>query len=341
MSDERFALQPHLEHLYADTPRRLAYRAETLDEHRLWKQELRKELLRLYGLAGRQRPGVSAETVAETDRGDYVEQKVALDVGERVQAPAYVLVPKKEGPFKPVLVFHGHNPSVQTILGNYADDEDPAEMARMQRDYARSAVRAGYLVCAVEQRGFGERLTGNQKGGPFPRSCRHLSFSYMMQGRCLIGERMWDGMCALDYLATRDDVVPGAVAATGNSGGGTTTLHLSAVEERITCSVPSCYFCSFKASIMDLYHCECNYVPGIVEVAEMGELAALIAPRPLRIIAGEQDEIFPIAGVREQFETARRAYRLLGAEDRLSLAVHPRGHGYDQGLAREWFDAWL
>jgi len=341
MSDERFALQPHLEHLYADTPRRLAYRAETLDEHRLWKQELRKELLRLYGLAGRQRPGVSAETLAETDRGDYVEQKVALDVGERVQAPAYVLVPKREGPFKPVLVFHGHNPSVQTILGNYADDEDPAEMARMQRDYARSAVRAGYLVCAVEQRGFGERLTGNQKGGPFPRSCRHLSFSYMMQGRCLIGERMWDGMCALDYLATRDDVVPGAVAATGNSGGGTTTLHLSAVEERITCSVPSCYFCSFKASIMDLYHCECNYVPGIVEVAEMGELAALIAPRPLRIIAGEQDEIFPIAGVREQFETARRAYRLLGAEDRLSLAVHPRGHGYDQGLAREWFDAWL
>lgn len=341
MSDNRFALQPHLEHLYADTPRRLTYRAQTPDEHALWKRELRRELAGLYGLAGRRPPAVAAETVSETDRGDYVEQKVALDVGERVQVPLYVLVPKAAGPFKAVVVFHGHDPSVQNILGNYAPDADPEDMAKRHKDYARSAVRAGYLVCAVEQRGFGERVSGNQKGGPFPRSCRHLSFSYMMQGRCLIGERMWDGMCAIDYLQTREDVQPGPVAATGNSGGGTTTLHLAAMEERVTCAVPSCYFCSFKASIMDLHHCECNYVPGIVQLAEMGDVAALIAPRPMRIIAGELDEIFPVGAVREQFETVRRAYRMLGAEDRLSLTVHPRGHGYDQGLAREWFEQWL
>jgi hypothetical protein len=88
-------------------------------------------------------------------------------------------------------------------------------------------------------------------------------------------------------------------------------------------------------------HCECNYVPRILEYAEMGDLAALIAPRPLRFINGEKDPIFPIASTREQFETVRTAYRLLGAEDHLSLTPHPGEHAYHHGFSREWLDQWL
>ena len=113
------------------------------------------------------------------------------------------------------------------------------------------------------------------------------------------------------------------LGATGNSGGGTTTLWLAAIDERITVAVPSCYFCSFRASILGLRHCECNYVPGILELAEMGELAALLAPRPMRVIAGERDPIFPIAGVREQYRTAERAWALANAPERLSLSRAP------------------
>ena len=338
MDDNRFNLQQHMERLYAELPRRLALRAESQSQYQIWKQELRGELLKLLGLAGRSRPPVSAQKLQAFDRGEYVEEKYALDIGEGVTAPIYVLVPKADPPFKAVLIFHGHNPSVQYILGNYPDQATAEQHRLVDNNYAQATAQKGYLVCAVEQRGFGQRLSGNPQGG---RSCRHLAFSYMMQGRTLIGERCWDGMCAIDYLRMRDDLVPRRLGCTGNSGGGTTTLWLSAIDERITVSIPSCYFCSFKASIMDMTHCECNYVPGILALAEMGDLAALIAPRPLRVIAGQEDPIFPVAGVREQFQTVRRAYQLLEAEEKCSLAVHPGGHAYNHALAHEWLAKWM
>jgi cephalosporin-C deacetylase-like acetyl esterase len=117
---------------------------------------------------------------------------------------------------------------------------------------------AGYLVCAIEQRGMGERLTAQTGDGDVPRSCRHLAFSYMMQGRTLVGERCWDGICAINYLQTRADVRQGVLGCTGHSGGGTTTLFLAAMEERITAVVVSGYFCSFQASILGMQHCECK-----------------------------------------------------------------------------------
>ena len=340
MPECRFSLQRHLESLYAETPRRFAFRAATPGEYRSWKDAFRGELTQLLGLAGRQRPKAAAEKLRAEDRGRYVEEKYSLDVAEGVFAPIYVLVPKADPPFKPVLVFHGHNPSVQYILGNYPDEKTAAEQTARDNNYAQVLAEAGYLVCAVEQRGFGERLSkGFQEG--WTCSDRHLAFAYLMQGRCVIGERCWDGMCAIDYLATRDDVVRGPLAATGNSGGGTTTLWLSALDERVSVAVPSCYFCSFKASIIDLRHCECNYAPGILRLGEMGDLAAMIAPRPLRVIAGEQDDIFPIAAVREQFETVKRAYSLLGAEQKCSLAVHPGPHAYNHEMSHEWLAKWL
>ncbi len=88
-------------------------------------------------------------------------------------------------------------------------------------------------------------------------------------------------------------------------------------------------------------HCECNYVPKILEYAEMGDLAALIAPRPLRFIAGERDPIFPLKGVQEQFETVRSAYQLLGVADRCSLTIHPGEHAYNIPMSREWLGQWL
>jgi len=341
-NDPRFALQSHVDYLYANKPRRMAFNARTVDEFRAWQQALKSDVVELLGLNGRTPPrNPTAEKLQAIDRGRYIEEKYALDVGEGVLANTYVLVPKKEPPFKAIMVFHGHNPSVQYILGNYPNEEVAQERLAADGNYAQALAEAGYLVCAVEQRGFGERVTDQLQSPERGRSCRHLSFEYMLQGRTLLGERCWDGMCAISFVQNRPDVAPGTLGCTGNSGGGTTTLWLSAIDERITVIVPSCYFCSFKASILGVEHCECNYVPGILELVEMGDLAALLAPRPVRFIAGEQDPIFPIAGVREQFETVKRAYALFDAAEKASLTVHSGGHAYNHAFSHEWFGWWL
>lgn len=339
----QFELQQHVDYLYAHRPRQLAFNAQTLDEFTTWQRTFRARVSEILCVAGRTPPAnPRAEKLQSIDRGAYTEEKYALDVGENVPAPLYVLVPKAEPPYKPILVSHGHNPSVQYILGNYPNDAEATKMRAIDNNYAQALAQAGYLVCAVEQRGFGERVTRQLREiDDLQASCRHLSFEYMMGGRTLLGERVWDAMVVLSYIQARTDVVPGVIGATGNSGGGTTTLWLSAIDERVTVVVPSCYFCSFKHSILGVRHCECNYVPGILEYGEMGDLAALIAPRPFRAIAGEIDHIFPIEGVRQEWKTVQRAYDMLGLSERCSLTVHPGGHGYNHKMSQEWFGQWL
>ena len=341
MTANRFDLQREIEHEYAAARPHLAYAATSPGDHAVWRARMRGKLIELLGLSGWEPPAApEAERLHAIRREGYVEEKYALRVGDDVEAPIYVLVPEGEPPFKAVLVFHGHNPSVQYILGNYPDEETAAAKRALDNNYAQALAQAGYLVCAVEQRGFGERQSTTYNGR-VAWSCRHVAFNYMMLGKTIIGERCKDGMAAASYVLWRDDVAKGTLGCTGNSGGGTTTLFLSAVEERITVSVPSCFFCSFKHSLMDVYHCECNYVPGIVQWAEMGDVAALIAPRAFQPIAGEQDGLFPIHAVREQFETVKRAYGVLGAPEKCSLAVHPGPHAYNHALSRDWFGEWL
>jgi dienelactone hydrolase len=336
-----FALQNHLDFLYAAQPRRLAFHAQTLAEFEMWQSTLRLELGRLLGLQGRSHVPGAAEKLQVIERETYIEEKYSLNVGEHSRAPLYVLVPRQPPPFKPILVFHGHDASVQSILGNYPTVESARENLAANNNYAQALAQAGYLVCAIEQRGLGERLTRQTGEAALPRSCRHLAFEYLMRGRTLLGERCWDGMCAIDYVINRPDVQAGTLGCTGHSGGGTTALWLSALGARITTTVVSGYFCSFKDSVLAMPHCECNYVPGVLDLVEMGDLAALIAPRPFCVIHGARDPIFPVPATVAQFGTVRRAYQLHDRVEACSLAIHGGAHAYDHRLSQAWFAQWL
>lgn len=335
-----FVLQPHLDNLYQNQPRRLAFKATTQAEFISWQQTFKRELVQILGIAGRTLPAKpTAEKLQAVDNGQYIEEKYALDVGQGVLAPMYILVPKTPPPYKPIMAFHGHGPGVQIILGNYPDEATAQAKLVIDDNFAQVLAENGYLVCAVEQRGFGERVTDQYS--EYGNSCRHLAFEYMMQGHTLLGERIWDGMVAASYVQNRDDVVADVLGITGHSGGGTTALWMSAIDDRITVNVTSCYFCAFKQSILGMRHCECNYVPRILELAEVGDLAAVLAPRPFRVIAGERDPIFPIAGVKQELETTQRAYDLLNVAKRISLTVHAGEHAYNHAMSLEWFKQWL
>ena len=106
-----FTLQSHLDFLYTTESRRFALSATTRSEFQRWQQSLRSEIARLRGIKGRSPVPVAAERIAAMDRGEYIEEKYALYVGEHVWMPAYILVPKRQPPFKPILVFHGHDTS--------------------------------------------------------------------------------------------------------------------------------------------------------------------------------------------------------------------------------------
>ncbi len=327
-----FHLQPHLDRLYEQSDRRFTFQAGSSDEVHQWQSELRQALREHLGIAGRALPDdVNATELHSIRRDGYTETKYALDSGE-VQIPVYILRPDAPLSHKAVMAFPGHGDGVQQILDAQTYGEE---------GYAGGLAQAGYLVCTVEQQGFGERVTDQVSDGDRRNSCYHLSFEYLMQGRTLLGERVWEGMLALSFLLRQPDIDPASVGCVGHSGGGTTTLFLSALDERIITAVVSCYFCAFRQSILKVRHCTCNYVPGLLQLAESGEFAGLIAPRAVRFVAGEHDPIFAISGVHEQYEVVQQIYSALDASDRCSLHVHEGGHAFRLKPALDWFGQWL
>jgi dienelactone hydrolase len=332
MTGPSFGLRGHLDFVYEDYLRnRIPGTPETL------REAFRARL----GLAGRMPPPVAAEREYSIDRTAFTEEKIRLASGEDVSIPVYVLVPKGKPPFKPVLVFPGHDPSVHYCIGDYPDPNTARIQRSSNNNYAEYLAEHGFLVAAVEQRGLGERRLGPARDGEVQRSCRELSFAYLLAGRTLMGERCWDGMCAATYLASRPEAAAGGLGCTGHSGGGATALWLAVLDDRIQATVVSGYFCSFRDSILAMDHCECNYIPGILTMGEMGDLAALLAPRPFCAVNGEADPLFPAAAAKREFETVRRAYAAQNAEAACRLALHPGGHVYHCELGRSWLDRWL
>jgi hypothetical protein len=155
-----------------------------------------------------------------------------------------------------------------------------------------------------------------------------VSGGALMLGQTLIGWRVWDIMRTLDYIQTRAELDSSRVGCVGISGGGTATLFASALEPRIRVAMLSGYLNTFKDSVGSLAHCADNYVPGILNWAEMSDIAGLIAPRPLFVESGEKDNIFPISASIESFNKVREIYDVFGAADRVEQEVFPGEHSF-------------
>lgn len=307
---------------------RLDCHARTREQFLEWQQEFRGALRQVLGLPDMDRmPRVAQPRCVEDVPCDgYRRQKWSIATEPDLHVPFYLLLP--EGPAKPrpvVLALHGHGPGKVTPVGLQPATAEPGDG---ERDYAVQAVRQGYIALAPDLRGMGELRRPEDIEAGARSSCRTLQMHALFSGSCLIGQRVFDISRLIDWLLTRDDVDPARIVATGNSGGGTATLFAAACDTRIAAAVPSCYFCTFADSILAMWHCECNYIPGMLTLGEMWNVAGLIAPRPLLILAGAQDPIFPVAGVEHAYQRLEEIYRVAGASANLQKFVGPGGHRY-------------
>jgi hypothetical protein len=128
-------------------------------------------------------------------------------------------------------------------------------------------------------------------------------------------------------------VNPKTLGVMGNSGGGTTSLFSSALLNRLQLSMPSCYFCTFRDSMMAMHHCECNYIPGMLLYAEMADIMGLFAPKPVVIVNGKRDPIFPIEAARNEFRRLKSIYRAAGAADHCHHVIGGSSHRFYATLA--------
>lgn len=98
----------------------------------------------------------------------------------------------------------------------------------------------------------------------------------------IMGLQTWNAIRALDFLASLPDVDPERLAVTGGSGGGTQSILLGAIDNRLKVSFPNGMV---STSMQGGCYCEnCNLLRvGTGNV----ELAALFAPRPQAMTAAD------------------------------------------------------
>jgi len=268
-------------------------------------------------------PQFSAEATEEFP--DYMRTRFTFQSEAGYTVPGWWCVPRTGQASYPIMIcLQGHSTGMHLSIGEPKFPGD-AESIAGGRDFAMQALAHGYAALVIEQRSFGE--CGSKPDGR--TNCYRTSLAALLQGRTAVGERVWDVMRAIDLLGIH---LPGAdlnhICCMGNSGGGTTTFYAACLEPRISAAMPSCCVCSYDHSIAPIKHCSCNHIPRIRQFFDMGDLAGLIAPRPMVVVAGEHDEIFPIAATKDTFSHIQKLYAAAGTEDRCALHVGAGGHQF-------------
>jgi dienelactone hydrolase len=298
---------------------------------------LERKRARLDELLGPQPIAVplNLETLESEACDGYRRDKVVFDTEDTMSVPAYLLVPEgreDQAPGPAVLACHGHGPGKSQVVGLTHTDMPNA-------DYGLQLVRRGYVVLAPDLRCFGERADWNPEDH---YACDTNLVHAAMAGWNPLTQNVWDLRRSLDVLEQHPLVDPARLGMVGISYGGTVTLFTAAVDTRVAASVVSGYFSSWAVSHkMPWNMCGSQILFGMLGSLEHEDLGAMVAPRPLLIESGMQDDLFPFGAAQVAVRNTRAAYDQSGAGDRLVHDVFEGGHQWHGTEALPFLDHWL
>ena len=296
-----------------------------------WRGEVKRTLAQVLGDMPESRCELDVQLEWTRNHPDFTEYRYSFASEENMRLPCHLCIPKNaKTPCPVVICLQGHTTGMHISLGRPVYEGDVEMVAGEDRDFALQILQEGYAALVLEQRAFGElKSEAMMQFAPGAgTTCHHVAMTAMLIGRTLIGERVWDVSRAVDFLETIPEIDSTRIALMGNSGGGTATYYAACMEERISIAMPSCSVCSYADSIVWKRHCACNYIPNIAKYFDMGDLACLIAPRPLIVVAGQLDHGFHIDGTHKVYDTIQKIYQAAGAADQCRLLVGDAGHRF-------------
>jgi len=228
----------------------------------------------------------------------------------------------------------GPAPAVLGACGHSAN----GKASTLYQGFCQRLARAGFVTLIFDPISQGERdpyagLPGREMVAACTRAHNMMGKQLELLGDFFGAWRAWDGLRALDYLLSRPEVDATRVGLTGNSGGGTMTTWLWALDERFTMAAPDCFVTTFLHNFENELPADSEqYPPGVLGAGlEMADFLIAAAPKPL-LLLGEIYDYFDRRGHQEAFEEVQRFYRLLGApEDRLGCFRGRHTHGYWPG----------
>jgi dienelactone hydrolase len=284
------------------------------------RREQWREMLGLHPLPAR--TPLHATVTGVLDRGEYVVEKLHFQSFPGAYVPGNLYRPAKvSGPLPAVLYLCGHTKG----------KVNPPYQAN-----PRWFGQHGYAALVLDPIQLGE-CQGYHAGTIFKKW-----YHWYSRGYTPAGIEVWNAVRALDYLQARPDVDPQRLGVTGLSGGGAISWFLAAADERVACCVPVCQTGTIEQHALDRTvdgHCDCAFWINLQRWCTP-DLGALIAPRPLLIASGTEDEIWRPYAFRDVAQRVRAQYAALGAGERCALVEDVSPHGYTPRLRHaifRWF----
>lgn len=293
---------------------------KTKADAEVYVRKIQEKIRRCFGPEPERTP-LNARVTKVVERELYRIENVIFESRPGFLVTANLYVPKnRQGPFPGVVGSCGHSAN-----GKAGDAYQP---------FAQTLAKLGYVCLIFDPIGQGERLQYVDENLKPKRGIGVAEHLHAGNQQFLVGEffgawRAWDGIRALDYLLSRDDVDPKHVGITGNSGGGTMTTWLCGLERRWTMGAPGCFVTTFRRNLENELPADTEQCPPrvLAEGLDHSDFLAAMAPKPVIILAKERD-YFDVRGATEAYLRLKRIYSLLGAPDNVQLQVGPTEHGY-------------
>ena len=302
------------------------FRGQSVEEFEEWREKTRRLLSGLLGLEKMEECDLHPITMEEavTLPDGIRREHIRIQTEPDIWMTMYLLIPADADPnTRLFLCPPGHNGAGKyTVagLGEYGAIKEKIE--QYQYDYGMQLAKKGFVAVCPDCRGFGERreevADAKDPVLGLKGDCYWLAHMGEPLGIPVAGMLVWDLMRLIDYLELRNEWDTEHIGCLGFSGGGMQTLYLAALDERIQYAVISGYMYGFRDALLTLNrNCSCNYIPHLWEHLDMGDIASLIAPRPLVIQSCRQDRLNGPRGIVNAVEQAaviEKAYRLCHAE---------------------------
>lgn len=270
---------------------------------------------------------------------DYRVEKLVLETLPNFYATGTCFLPKEEKfppPYPGVLIVCGHSRN--------------GKASELYQGICVLGAMNGLAMFILDPIDQGERFQHlNDEGEPylFGTAAHNLvGAGSILLGRNTATFEVWDMIRGLDYLQSRPDVIPDRLGVAGNSGGGTQSSYLMALDDRVACAAPSCYLCGLYGAQTHSSHpqdAEQNIFGQLGFGMDHVDYVIMRAPKPT-LMNTRTDDFFNIEDAWQSFRGAKRIYSRFGLSEKIGIIEIEGEHGYCPAIldaSVRWMLRWL
>jgi len=318
-------------------------------EFPVWKDEAKPKVIATLGDVPPTVP-LNPELIMEWEDRGVTKRRYLIDVGPHISASLQVNLPAnlpKGEKRAALLCWHGHGAhGKDPVMGNLLSPEVKTEIAEANYDYGHQMALQGFVTCAIDWMGCGER---NDQGKPHFLNtgagrdwCNLYYLHATMLGTTPLAINLSHGQRATDFLITLPEVDASRLGVMGMSGGGTMALWSGMVDSRFKAVEIICYSDLWALfGIRDINYCGSQVAPGLYKLVDLPDLQGLLAPLPLLVDIGANDRCFHPDNATACFSQVKEIYSAAGVADRLHLDLSARIHAWGGNKSVGFFSEYL